>query len=155
VGELTQAHELHRRQWLAKPIGEVFRFFSDARNLEAITPPWLRFQILPPIPSEIVAGTKIHYRLGWHGIPLRWTTEITDWSPPHRFVDVQLKGPYRLWRHTHTFQEQDGGTWIEDLVRYALPFGPLGRIAHAIRVRRDVEKIFDYRVERIKALFEQ
>ena len=145
-------YRLHREQWVPQPLDEVFQFFSDARNLEILTPSWLKFQVLT-VPSEIVSGIHIQYRLKWHGIPLRWTTEITRWNPPHDFQDIQLSGPYRLWRHTHGFEARDGGTQMTDEVEYALPFGVLGRLAHAFQVRRNVEQIFDYRQEQIGRMF--
>src|SRR5690348_414160 len=108
--------------WLPRPRDAVFAFFADADNLETITPPWLRFEILTSKPITMRPGALIDYRLRIHGIPIRWQTEIAEWSPPHRFVDIQLRGPYTLWHHTHTFEEQDGGTLCRDLVRYR----PLG-----------------------------
>lgn len=150
---MSEPFLLRREQWVPRPIEETFLFFSDARNLELLTPPWLRFQILPPVPVDIVIGTLIQYRLSWHGIPLRWKTEITRWDPPHAFEDIQLSGPYRLWHHTHLFHADRGGTRLTDIVRYALPLGPLGRIAHALTVRRNVVQIFEYRLERIREMF--
>jgi len=136
-----------------RPLDEVFRFFSDASNLELLTPAWLKFKILTPPPIAVASGTHIQYRLSWHGIPLRWTTEITRWNPPHDFEDIQLSGPYKLWHHTHRFQARDSGTQLTDVVEYALPFGFLGQIAHALQVRRSVEQIFDYRYQRIEEMF--
>ena len=150
---MIRFHTLRRQQWVSRPIDEVFAFFSDARNLEEITPPWLGFRILTPGPIRIATGTRIRYRLSLHGIPLGWTTEIRQWRPPLSFVDVQLSGPYRLWHHTHRFEPKDGGTLMTDLVRYRLPFGILGRLMHVIKVRRDVERIFDYRFRRIQEVF--
>ena len=98
-------------------------------------------------------GARIEYRIDWRVIPIRWLTEIVEWSPPHRFVDVAVRGPYKLWHHTHTFTPIDGGTLVGDVVRYALPLGVLGRLAHKLAVRRDVERVFDYRAERMAALF--
>jgi ligand-binding SRPBCC domain-containing protein len=141
---------LRREQWIPRPIDEVFAFFSDARNLEEITPPWLGFRILTPGPIRIAAGTRIRYRLSLQGIPLGWTTEIRQWLPPFRFVDVQLRGPYRLWHHTHRLEPKDGGTLMTDVVRYRLPFGILGRVMHRIKVRHDLERIFSYRFRRIQ-----
>jgi ligand-binding SRPBCC domain-containing protein len=135
-----------------RPLEEVFAFFSDASNLELLTPSWLKFQVLT-IPEVISTGVHIRYRLRWHGIPLHWTTEITRWNPPHDFVDIQLSGPYKLWRHTHRFEEQNGGTLLRDNVDYALPFGPLGSLAHALQVRSNVKRIFDYRFVRIQEMF--
>ena len=136
--------------WLPKPRAEIFPFFAEARNLEAITPPWLKFEVLTPAPIEIRAGTLIDYRLRVHGVPIRWRTEISEWEPPHRFVDRQLRGPYRLWHHTHTFDERDGGTLCGDRVRYR-PRG--GVLVDWLVVRRDVKNIFSYRQRRLKELF--
>ena len=97
-------------------------------------------------------GTVIDYRLRVRGVPIRWTARIVEWKPATRFTDVQLRGPYRLWHHTHTFEPRDDGTVIRDVVRYALPFGPVGAIAHALLVRRDLERIFDYRREQTARL---
>ena len=151
--QLNRFHTLRREQWIPLPVDEVFAFFSDARNLGEITPPWLGFRILTPRPIRIAAGTKIRYRLGWHGIPMNWKTEIRRWDPPFCFVDAQMSGPYRLWHHTHRFEASGGGTRMTDVVRYRLPFGVIGRVTHAIEVRRDVELIFDYRFQRIGDLF--
>ena len=109
--------------------------------------------MVTPGPIRIAAGTRLRYRLRVHGLPLRWTTEIRRWEPPFRFVDVQLSGPYRLWHHTHRFEARNGGTQMTDIVRYRLPFGLPGRAVHALKVRSDVEQIFDYRFERIGELF--
>ncbi len=150
---MIRFHTLRRKQWIPRPLDEVFAFFSDARNLEEITPPWLGFRILTPGPIRIAEGTRIHYRLRLHGIPVRWTTEIRRWNPPFRFVDVQLGGPYRLWHHTHRFEPKGGGTLMTDIVRYRLPFRIIGRVIHLLKVRRDVERIFDYRFRRIREVF--
>ena len=146
-------HTLRRQQWLQRPVDEVFSFFSDARNLGEITPPWLGFQILTPEPVRMGEGARIDYRLGVHGIPMRWTTEIRRWRPPYCFIDVQLRGPYALWHHTHRFESWQGGTRIRDTVRYRLPFGPLGRMMNALLVTRDVRQIFDYREKCIRERF--
>jgi ligand-binding SRPBCC domain-containing protein len=146
-------HTLRREQYVARPIGEVFEFFSDARNLETITPRWLNFQILTPGPIDIHVGTLLDYRLKWHGLPIGWRTRIEEWTPPYGFTDVQLKGPYKLWRHAHKFQARDGGTLMEDVVRYELPLGVLGELAHAVNVRRELEQVFDYRVKAIGERF--
>jgi len=137
-------------QWLPRPREEVFAFFGDARNLETITPPWLRFEVLTPPPIKMRPGTLIDYRIRVHGIPTGWRTEIVEWNPPHRFVDVQLRGPYTLWHHTHTFEERDGGTICRDLARYR-PRG--GRLVNWLFVRRDVERIFAFRSEKLTQMF--
>jgi ligand-binding SRPBCC domain-containing protein len=142
-------HTLTRRAQLPHSIERVFHFFSRAENLEAITPPWLRFRIVTPAPIEMREGALIEYSLRLHGLPIRWLTRIEEWRPPHRFVDVQLRGPYRLWEHTHTFTTRDSGTEMADTVRYALPVGPLGEIARRLVVARDLRSIFDYRAREI------
>jgi ligand-binding SRPBCC domain-containing protein len=136
--------------WLPRSREEVFPFFSEARNLEELTPPWLKFEVLTPSPVAMRAGTLIDYRIRIHGLPIRWRTEIIEWDPPHRFVDVQLKGPYTRWQHTHTFAERDGGTLCCDEVRYR-PRG--GALVNRLFVRRDVERIFEYRQKRLREIF--
>jgi ligand-binding SRPBCC domain-containing protein len=144
---------LQREQWVPGPIEDLFAFFSEARNLQAITPPWLGFQIIPPVPAEMRAGTRIDYRIRVHGFPMRWVSEIQTWQPPREFVDVQLRGPYSSWEHTHRFESVDGGTVMRDTVRYSLPFGPIGRLAHAWVVKSDLEAIFNHRASRVAELF--
>jgi len=150
---VSRVYTLEREQWVARPVEEIFPFFSDARNLERITPPWLNFRVLSVFPEPIIAGTQIAYRLALHGIPFRWKSAIRDWDPPRSFTDVQLSGPYSQWVHTHRFESRDGGTRMTDKVDYALPLGFLGSIAHALKVKRDVERIFDYRRQKIDELF--
>ena len=148
-----RTHELHREQRLPGTPEEVFPFFADARNLEAITPPLLRFEVVTPGDIEMGVGTLIQYRLRLRGIPVGWLTSIQAWHPPHRFVDTQVRGPYALWHHTHTFvPDGDGGTLMTDTVRYAIGFGVLGEVAHRALVRRDVEAIFDFRRDAIVPL---
>ena len=138
-------HILKRELTLPLPREEVFAFFSDAKNLELITPAQLNFKITSPQPIELCEGALIDYQLSLHGIPMSWRTEITTWDPPYRFVDTQLKGPYSQWVHTHTFTEIDANTTlIEDEVRYRLPLEPLGDLFHFI-VEGELKKIFDYR----------
>ena len=144
-GMSSKIYVMRQEQWISRPIDQVFAFFSDAHNLETITPPWLKFRILSVSSEQVKEGTEIAYQLSLHGIPMRWLTEIRRWNPPFRFVDVQRKGPYRLWHHTHTFEDHGDRTLMKDVVRYALPFGVLGRMVHALKVKRDVEGIFAYR----------
>jgi hypothetical protein len=150
----SEPYILRQEQLISRPIGEVFAFFSDAHNLEQITPPWVGFKILSMSTSSIREGTEIHYRLRLHGMPIRWRTEILEWNPPRGFVDIQRSGPYKLWHHTHRFEAEGDRTRMIDEVRYALPFGILGRIIHVLKVRRDLQRIFDYRRQRIHELFE-
>lgn len=146
---------LEREQFFPLPIDEVWAPFATAENLEALTPPWLYFQIVTPLPIEMREGALIEYKLRFHGVPVRWRTEIEVWDPPHRFVDMALKSPFALWHHTHTFEEVEGGTMARDRVRYRVGFGPFGEIAHAALVGRDLERIFDYRREAISGLIKR
>ena len=127
--------------WVPRPLDEVFAFFSDATNLQALTPPWVHFRILTPPPIAMHPGTLIDYRIRLHGIPVSWQSEITVWSPPRQFVDEQRRGPYRRWVHTHMFAAEGIGTRVSDRVEFEVAFGWLtGRF-----VLRDVEKIFAFR----------
>ena len=144
---------LKRSQWVAHPVEDVFAFFSDAANLEFLTPPWLGFKIVTPGPIEMRTNTLIDYRLNLHGIPFRWQTKIVCWQPPYRFEDLQVKGPYRLWHHTHRFEAVDGGTLLSDCVEYALPFGPVGMLIHVMSVRSSVKAIFEFRQTKIQEIF--
>lgn len=127
---------------LPAPLDRVFAFFADARNLEKLTPAWLRFEILTEGPITMAPGALIDYRIRWRGIPMRWRTRIESWEPPHRFVDVQVRGPYRLWHHEHVFVERHDGTSVIDRVEYA-PIG--GALAQRLMVARDVDRIFAHR----------
>jgi len=148
-------HVLERRQRLPVPAERAFAFFGDAHNLEAITPPWLRFRVLTPGAIEMRPGALIEYRLRLHGVPVSWLTRIEEWDADParpRFVDAQLTGPYRLWHHTHEFEPDGaGGTIMRDTVRYALPYGPFGEIARRLFVARNLEAIFDHRTQAVAA----
>jgi len=143
-------HQFSSEIWLARPIEEVFAFFSDAANLDSITPPWLSFRTVARQPIEMHAGTVIDYRLRVRGFPVQWRSEITEWEPPYHFVDEQIRGPYRLWIHAHRFQSRNGGTLVTDDVRYAVPFDWL---LHKFIVRPDVERIFTYRADCLRKQF--
>lgn len=143
-------YRLTAEMWLPRRLDEVFAFFADARNLEAITPPWLQFRILTSGQIELRPGALIDYRLKIRGIPVGWQTVIMAWEPPHRFVDRQRKGPYRVWLHEHTFEERDGGTLARDVVDYDMP---LARLLHPLMIKRDITRIFEYRQEKIQSLF--
>ena len=140
-------YRLERVTFIPRRRDEVFSFFSEAHNLERITPPFLKFHILTPGPIVMRAGTLIEYELTLHGLRMRWKTLIEEFVEGEYFVDVQLKGPYKVWRHRHGFEDADGGTRMTDRVDYELPFGPLGQLARWLFVRRQVEGIFDYRNE--------
>ena len=149
---MTQ-HTLHATQFIARPVDEVFDFFSGAENLGRITPPGMGFELLTP-DTSMRAGLTIDYRIRpLLGIPTRWRTEIAAYEPPVRFIDLQARGPYRRWEHVHTFRSVDGGTLIEDEVVYELPFGPLGEMAHRLIVRGELRRIFRHRGRTIAAIF--
>ena len=138
---------LEREQVVPVPLDRAFAFFADPWNLERITPPWLHFRILEA-PDELREGSLLRYRLRLFGVPISWTTRIDAWEPPHRFVDRQLRGPYRLWEHTHTLEAVDGGTRIRDRVRYRTPAGRL-------LVARTLRAIFDFRAQATRAALTQ
>jgi len=142
-------------QVFPKPPDEVFPFFSDARNLEKITPSFLRFEVLTPGPIDMEPGAIIDYRLRVRGVPIRWRTKIESFDPPRMFVDDQVRGPYKRWHHTHTFEPtaDGGGTVARDEVRYEPPGGPFKPIVNALFIRRDVKKIFEHRGEALSAMF--
>jgi ligand-binding SRPBCC domain-containing protein len=140
-------------QWVPQPLEVVFPFYADAGNLERITPPFLRFRVLRSSTPTIGDGTLIDYRLRLRGLPVRWRTLIESWRPPRTFVDRQLRGPYRLWHHTHTFIPSGNGTLVRDRVRYRVPLGALGHLVAGRLVARDVEGIFAYRREATAAIF--
>jgi ligand-binding SRPBCC domain-containing protein len=136
---------------LQRPRETLFAFFSDAFQLEALTPPWLRFHVVTAAPIELKQGALIDYKLRIRGVPLRWQSRISVWEPPHRFVDEQMRGPYRHWRHEHLFESTASGTFIRDIVHYSVPGG---RIVHALFIRRDLIRIFTYRGLRLRELFD-
>ncbi len=141
------------RQFINAPIEKVFDFFSRAENLEVITPPLLNFKVLQKSTEEVQQGTLIDYKLKIHGIPTKWRTLIDEWHPTSRFVDTQLKGPYKKWHHTHTFERLANGTLMKDRVHYKLPMGFLGRTFGLWLVKKDVDNIFSYREKKIRELF--
>jgi ligand-binding SRPBCC domain-containing protein len=137
---------LKRKQVVEKPLEEVFEFFSRPENLSRITPPEMGFNIITPIPIDMNRGSLIDYTVKVLGpLAVRWTSLISEYDPPHKFVDVQLRGPYSFWHHTHTFKSIAGGTEITDEVRYLIPMGIIGNLAHALFVRKKLEQIFDFR----------
>jgi ligand-binding SRPBCC domain-containing protein len=148
-----RVYSIQAEQVVPRPLDEVFAFFDRPENLQKLTPPSLGFEILTPEPLEMYRGALIDYTIKIWGVPLHWRTLITCYDPPHKFVDEQLKGPYSFWHHTHTFTEVEGGTKIADHVRYAMPFGILGRAIHAVYVERDLKRIFGFREKLVRELF--
>ncbi len=148
-------HTLHKEQWMPISVQEAWAFFSTANNLAKITPPEMGFVILSKLDGgPIYSGMLIDYIVKpLLGIPLRWTTEITGVSAPNVFTDKQLKGPYALWEHTHTFEQVKGGVKMTDEVKYALPLGVLGELAHSILVKKKLNDIFDFRERTLTKLF--
>lgn len=146
---------LEARQWFPETREKVFEFFADAGNLNSITPDWLGFRIVTPLPITMRIGTIIDYRLRVRGWPVKWRTRITAWEPPLRFVDEQVRGPYRLWRHEHTFVADRTGTLTIDRVEYAVPLQstPIGALSHRWWVRPELERIFNHRRNRLAELF--
>ena len=138
-------YRLERRQVVPRPLEETFAFYADPRNLAHITPRWLHFRMLCGEALTMRRGLRVHYRIRPLGFPQRWTSEITEYDPPHRFVDEQVLGPYRTWRHIHEFRAVGGGTEIIDVVEYELPLGAVGRAAHALFVARQLRAIFAHR----------
>ena len=147
---LMRVHEFRSEVLLPRLRDEIFAFFSDASNLDAITPPWLHFRTSTPGPIEMRRGALIDYQIRLRGFPMRWRTKIIVWEPPTRFVDEQVRGPYRKWIHEHTFEERDGGTLVRDRVRYAVPFDSF---LHPWLVRPDIERIFTYRTDKLRQYF--
>ena len=135
---------------LPRGIEEVFAFFSDAMNLEAITPPWVQFSVLTPAPIEMRVGLRIDYKLKIHRFPVRWQSEITAWEPPHRFIDEQRRGPYQLWIHEHRFESCPEGTRMTDHVRYAALGGSL---VQKYLVAPDLRRIWAYREAQMRKRF--
>jgi ligand-binding SRPBCC domain-containing protein len=150
IEERKKDYRLETAVWLAREIADVFAFFSDASNLNLITPEWIRFRIQTPMPVVMKRGLLLDYGLRLRGIPVRWQSEISVWEPPYRFVDRQRKGPYRRWVHEHVFQSKGGGTNVIDRVDYAVPGG---RLVHRFFVKGDVTSIFQYRRSKLMTVF--
>jgi ligand-binding SRPBCC domain-containing protein len=139
--------QLTDRFVVAADAERTWEFFSSAENLPRITPPWLRFTVQTPGPILLQNDSLIEYTIRWMGLPIHWRTRIIDWQPTRQFIDLQIRGPYRLWHHQHTFAPVPDGTECSDRVIYALPFAPLDRLAHALTVRRQLLSIFRFRRE--------
>jgi len=146
-------YHLDRTQILRLPLAETFAFFANPRHLEAITPGFVHFKFLHEPPLSLQAGSLIDYRIRLLGVPIRWQSMIEVWEPPRCFVDAQVKGPYAHWRHSHLFEEAgERRTQVRDHIEFALPLGPLGRVAYRLFVARTLKRIFDFRAERLPEL---
>jgi len=154
VVRVDKLYRLETSIWLPVAPNDLFPFFTDACNLEQLTPPHMSFSVLTPRPIVMGVGTLIDYKLRIRGFPVRWRTEITEWDPPHRFADNQLRGPYNRWYHTHTFAPDRGGTLCSDVVEYLPPGGPLTPLVNTVFVRRDVEAVFRYRESVLRQLYD-
>ena len=151
-----KTYNIKFEQFIDLPINDVFSFFSQPNNLSLITPPRLKFDILTPLPIKMKEGQLIDYSLTiMYFFKLHWRTLITDYERPYKFIDQQIKGPYSLWHHTHIFEEKDGGTVIYDNVTYAIPFGVIGRLIHALYIKYDVQSIFKYRHKILNQIFSE
>lgn len=144
-------HRLAREQVISQPLEQTFEFFAEPDNLDAITPTWLCFRIVER-PQRLFEGSEIEYRLRWHGLPLHWTARIDVWNPPNEFVDIQIRGPYAVWHHTHRFHSLGQNTLVSDVVEYAAPFGMLGDILQTAVIRKDLKRIFEFRSQQIATI---
>jgi ligand-binding SRPBCC domain-containing protein len=151
--ERMKVRVLERTQIVPRSVDETFRFFSDPRNLKRLTPPFLKFKFLSTPPQAVQPGAEIDYQIQLYGVPVHWRTQIEIVEPPHRFVDVQARGPYALWRHSHAFKEIDKRkTEMRDRVEFAMPLGPLGELAYYFFVARSLTEIFDFRSRELTAI---
>jgi len=153
-------YQLKRSVMISRPLAEIFPFFEQPENHSKLTPPALHFTVLSPTPIVMKTGAQMDHRISLFGIPIHWRTLITEYSPPSqaqpdraRFQDEQLKGPYKVWRHTHLFQEVNGQTAMTDIVDYDLYGGPFKVLAQALYVKRAIEEIFAYRNQIVRQLF--
>jgi ligand-binding SRPBCC domain-containing protein len=146
-------YTLHKKQFIQRPLLDVFSFFERPENLATITPSWLGFRLLTRSPVLMKKDAVIEHSVRVMGVRVRWKSLIREYEPPFRFVDVQLKGPYAFWHHTHVFTEVNGGTLISDEIQYAMPLGVIGKIVQRVAVKRQLDDIFAFRAEMIKRIF--
>lgn len=142
-----------RESKINRPLEEVFAFFSKAENLNLLTPEKLHFKILTPLPIKMGKNTLIDYKIKLGGITFKWKTEITEWEPPLRFVDVQLKGPYKVWIHEHSFKANGSSTIMTDKVDYLSKGWFMEPFIHKLFVKKKLEEILDYRENKLKLIF--
>jgi ligand-binding SRPBCC domain-containing protein len=150
---MATTRTLKRTTIINRSLGVVFDFFSKAENLNKLTPSNLHFKILSPLPVKMQPGTLIDYQLRLMGVPFKWQTEITVWEPPHRFIDIQKKGPYKLWIHEHIFEEKEGKTIMYDLIEYKFPGGIFESFIHHFFVKKGLQNIFGYREKTCMEIF--
>lgn len=141
-------------QFLPVSMEKAWTFFSSPENLNLITPPEMKFEILVDLPEEVHTGLMIHYRIRpMLNIPMRWTTEITAVEKHQFFIDEQIRGPYRVWHHEHHFRKVDGGVWMTDKLNYDVGWGVFGWLAGKLWVDKQVQEIFEYRKGKLEELF--
>ena len=148
-----RTYQLTCQMLVSKPLAAVYEVFENPYNLKKITPPWLSFSVSSKDKVVMRQGAEIDYRFRWFVLPMRWRTLITAYNPPHDFVDEQMRGPYLMWRHRHTFEATSEGTLVKDTVDYVLPFGLLGAIAHWIMVEAQLIMIFRFRQKALNELW--
>jgi ligand-binding SRPBCC domain-containing protein len=153
IADHTSTYTLHRRQHVAAPVRDVFAFLANAATMQFLLPPWLHYALHTPLPVELRTDAYLDSSFRWRLLNYRWRSQVLDWSPPRRFVYRQLAGPFKLWEHVQLYDPQEQGTLITDHVRYAMPFGVMGRCVHSLVVRHDLEALFDYRRQRITDRF--
>ncbi|MDZ7637726.1 MAG: SRPBCC family protein [Bryobacterales bacterium] len=146
-------HLLECSMLVPRPLADVFAIYENPSNLGRITPPWLNFRIATKEKITMREGARIDYVIRWMGVPMRWRTVISTYDPPYSFVDEQERGPYSLWRHTHTFEETEEGVLVGDEVRYRLPLGAIGQVAHGSLVAAQLRAIFRYRQKAVAQMF--
>ena len=147
------SYVLKRRQVVSGDIETVFEFFKDPKNLETITPPWLKFEVVSSTTERVQVGTEIQYRLWWQIFPMKWRSRISEFVDGELFADEMLRGPYKRWYHRHLFAQLEDGVEVVDIVEYTLPLGVLGSLVHGAVIRRQLEAIFDYRATTIDRVF--
>lgn len=150
---MKEPYRFKAETWVPDSPGNVFQFFQKAENLELLTPPWLKFKIVTPLPITMQQGALIDYQIKLSMVSMTWRTEISRWNPPKSFTDTQLRGPYRVWVHTHRFQQQNGGTLMIDEIAYLPPGGVFAGVINRFFVRKKVEQIFTYRAQKIGEIF--
>ena len=148
-------HKVVKTLEINKPLEEVFQFFNTPKNLSRLMPKLMGFKLLTPEPIIMKEGAVFDYQIRMMGLPMRWTSYISEYDPPNAFADIQLKGPNSYWHHRHRFVANGDSTTVIDEVHYMLPLGILGRIANALVMKWMVSYIFNYRTKVVDAVFKE